>query len=146
MSARAVKQFVQDIEDNIYKNEMVYRSILVSGNLAECYLLKIEMINKDYSVFVVDDIFSVEDYNLIDERIVILTHEKFIDFIVYLDEKNGGLPKSSFNFIAFNYTINKNVVSNLVFFYVDRTNNNEQDTIIFDENYLNLLQLERTKK
>lgn len=146
MSARVVKQFVKDIEEHIYKTELIYRTILVTVNVVESHLLKNELTRNDYSAVVIEeDISIIDNYNQIDDRIVILPHFKFKEFILHLEE-NGGLLASSFNFIALSYAIDEDTVNTLIEFYVNKTNNNEFNTIIFDKSYAQLLYLDYIKK
>lgn len=145
----SLKNFVTDIEEYIYKKELVYRSLLVTASDKEGLLLKKELENRDYSVLFIDstfDISSVEDYNKICNRIVVVSStEKFKEFINYLDLSD--LSKSSFNFIGFSYNVDNSSVNDMLHFYVvDKTANNKYDTIIYDKKYKNLIYLNSIRK
>jgi len=136
-----IKNFIENIEDNIYKQHLIYRSILITNNNIESFILKNELTKKDYNSMVVKSIDETIDYNNIDNRIIILSFDKFINFIDYIDIKSG-LSNSSFNFIAFNYTINSETLEALIKFYMNKTNNNINNTIIMEKNYKNYLHLQ----
>lgn len=137
--AIAISNFVQHIEENIYKKSLIYRSILVAKNDKECIILKRQLENKDYSAIVIDYIESNINYNDIDNRIVIMSYENFKKFIEHLDQFNGGILESTYNFIAFSYYIDDKVVEDLVSYYIKKTNNNINNTIILEKNYANFL-------
>lgn len=145
----SLKNFINDIEEHIYKTELVYRSLLVVASDKEGLLLKKELENRDYCVLLIDsryDISSVVDYNKISHRIVIVcAGDKFNEFINHLEFTD--LTQSSFNFIGFSYNIEANVINDMQYFYiVDKTDNNKYNTIIFDKNYKNLMYLESIRK
>ena len=137
--AVAISNFVQHIEDNIYKKSLIYRSIIVAKNDKECSILKKQLENKDYSVMVIDYIEYDINYNNIDNRIVIISFDKFKTFIEHLDQYNGGIFESTYNFIAFSYYIDDSIVDDLVTYYIKKTNNNMNNTIILEKNYANFL-------
>ncbi len=138
--SKYVAQFVEDIEENIYKNELIYRSLLVTKTENESMFLKCHLEKKDYSVIsIVEDIISTPDYNTINERIVILTFDKFKQFVLQLHKSTEGLQ--TYNFIGLSYMLEEGDVNKLKTFYIDITDNNSNDTIILDKDYLSLLYL-----
>jgi len=142
----SLKSFVQDIEEHIYKKELIYRSLLVTSTDKEGLLLKKELECRDYSVVLINSKFKIAfipDYNEISQRIVIISSiDKFREFINHLD-----LSKSSFNFIGFSYNIENTKVNDMQYFYVvDKTVNNKYNTIIYDKNYRDLVYLRSIRK
>jgi len=135
----SLSNFVQHIEENIYKKSLIYRSIIVAKNQKECNILKRQLENKDYSAIIVDHIEDDINYNDIDNRIVIMSFEKFKLFIEHLDRFEGGILESTYNFIAFSYYIDDKIVEDLVSYYIRKTNNNINNTIILEKNYANFL-------
>jgi hypothetical protein len=139
----SVKSFVQHIEDNIYKKELIYRSILVTKNYKECNVLKRMLEIKDYTPIIIEYIDKNTNYNHIDNRIIIICYDMFENFIKYLDSQEGGILDSSFNFIAFSYSLDTQIVDNLVSFYVEKTHNNANNTIILEKNYTDFLYIQK---
>ena len=139
----SIKSFVQHIEDNIYQKELIYRSILVSRNSKECYALKMMLEKNDHSAMILDYIDSDINYNNIDNRIVIMCYDNFHKFIEHLDSQEDGIFNSSYNFIAFSYMMDTTIVDNLVEYYVSKTHNNANNTIILEKNYTDFLYLQR---
>jgi hypothetical protein len=142
----SLKEFVNDIEEHIYKKELIYRSLLVIASDREGLLLKKELQNRDYSVLFIDsrfEISSVDDYDKISNRIVVISStKKFREFINHLK-----LSDTSFNFIGFSYNIENTKLNDMLYFYVyEKTENNKYDTIIYDKNYRNLLYLNSIRK
>lgn len=135
--------FVQHIEDNIYSKALVYRSILVAKSEKESQLLKRQLDKKDYSAIIINTIDSELHYNNIDNRIVIVSHDKFRKFIEHLDMYEGGILESTYNFIAFSWLLDKEIVNELVDYYIKKTNNNMNNTIILDTNYENFIYLQK---
>ena len=140
----AVTQFVQHIEEIIYTQNLVYRSILVTKNEKESRLLRQNLEGKDYSTIIIDSIQDDGSYNSIDYRIVIISHDKFKRFIEHLDRNEGGIMESTYNFIAFSYLLKDMIVEDLVSYYLQKTNNNLNDTIILEKNYANFLYFQQT--
>ena len=145
----SMSNFVKYIEEYIYKRELVYRSIFVTKNKKDSNILKYKLENHDYSILILDDeIDYTKNYNkciciiMIFIKIIILSYDKFIDFMEHLDNQEGGILSSTFNFIAFHYFIDDNIVNNLISYYITKTNNNINNTIIFDKTYANFLYLE----
>jgi hypothetical protein len=139
----SVKSFIQHIEDNIYKTELIYRSILVTKNKKEGNTLKRILEIRDHSPMIIDYIDYSMNYNTIDNRIIILCHDLFHRFIAHLDRQEGGILDSSFNFIAFSFLIDTEIVNELVTFYVNKTHNNANNTIILEKNYADFLYMQR---
>ena len=139
-----ISEFVKNIEDNIYCKKLIYRSILVTKNDNENLLLKNKLDIKDHSAIIIDNIYMEIDYNMIDNRIVIINQNKFKRFIDHLDQHNNGILNSSYNLIAFCYSIDNNIVEDLVSFYLTKTKNNLNNTIIMENNYQNLLYLKKS--
>ena len=139
----SISDFVKHIEENIYRQELIYRSILVAKNDRECMLIKMKLERNDYSAVIVETIYDSIDYNFIDNRIVIIEQSKFGDFIDHLDRHNGGILNSSYNFIAFSYNIDSRHVDEMITSYLGKTNNNSNNTIIMDSKYANFLYLKK---
>jgi hypothetical protein len=139
VSLQLIEQFVKDIEDTIYKNELIYRSILVVKNNKESKLLKSLLEKKDYSVAILGELSTNIDYNAIDERIVLVTFDKFKTFVLQLQRSAEGLQ--AYNFIGLSYLLDNDTIYELKHFYISITNNNANDTIILDKDYLSLLYL-----
>lgn len=135
---KLLSEFVNNIENHIYRNELIYRSILVVNNNEESRKLRNILTRNDHVVHIVDEIFPFLNYNNIDCRILIMNHRALVNFINHLDN-TCGINNSSYNFIGFCYTIPDECVSNLISFYLDKTNNNQNNTIIFDKNYFNVI-------
>jgi len=133
-------EFVKNIENHIYSKELIYRSILVVNNKYECKKIKNLLVSNDHVVYIVDEIHPLIDYDNIDCRILIMDQRIFSIFINHIDNING-LRNSSYNFIGFCYTIPDQCISNMISFYLERTNNNIYDTIIFDKKYFNVMEL-----
>lgn len=142
----SVKQFVNDIEEHIYKKELIYRTLLIAANSKEANEFKKELDKKDYSVQWTRTIEPTYDYNAINERILVIPAESFKDFLRSLEENSGGFAKSSYNFIGISYSIADHTTNCMIELYVSKTNNNIYDTIIFDQNYAKFLYLDSIKK
>lgn len=137
----SVIKFVKHIEDNIYTKELIYRSILVVKNEKEAQLLQKILQNNDYSAYILNKINYDIDYNNIDIRIIIISYEIFEEFVEYLDKNNGGILNSSYNFLGFSYGVSSDIVSKLIEYYVKKTNNNINNTIILEKNNTDLMYL-----
>lgn len=142
MSINDIVLFVTDIENKIYNQELIYRSIIITNDNNTSLLIKTIMEDKDYSIKVVDEIENI-DYNNIDVRILIMQHDKFKDFLNYMENHNGGVLNSSYNFISIYYTIPMDTVKKLINIYLQMTNNNINNTIIMDKYYSNMTNLNR---
>lgn len=142
--SQTISDFIQHIEDNIYRQELVYRSILVAKNEKECMLIKIKLERNDHSAVIIDGIYDNIDYNYIDNRIVIIEEGKFNLFIDNLHNNNGGILNSSYNFIAFSYNIDNNKVDEMITSYINKTNNNANNTIIMDRRYANMMYFKKS--
>jgi hypothetical protein len=97
-------------------------------------ILKNKLKSKDYNAIIIHVIENI-DYNLIPHRIVIMTYEIFKAFINHLNANDGDIFKSSYNLIAFTYSILDSIRDELILFYLDKTNNNMCDTIFYDKHY-----------
>lgn len=139
VSLQSVEQFVKDIEETIYKNELIYRSILVVKNRKEITILKSLLEKKDYGVVILGEPSNIINYNTLDERIVLVTFDKFKQFVIQLQKSPEGLQ--TYNFIGLSYLLDNNITYDLKHFYIGITNNNANDTIILDKDYLSLLYL-----
>lgn len=134
-----VQTFLDHLEEKIYKSKSIYRSIIISN---ECDLLKTKLELRDHSVMIVNDLNNNIDYDNIDNRIVLLTPDLFKSFIEYIDA-NGGILNSSYNFIGFSYTIPDRISEELITFYLQKTKNNSNNTIILDKNIMHFIKFER---
>jgi hypothetical protein len=123
--------FVKHIEENIYKKELIYRSILVVKSNIDGYRLKTFLDNRDYTSQFVKNIDNDIEYNNIDCRILIMCTNMFKDFVNFLDLQNG-INNSTYNFIGFDYSLDAECVNDLVSFYTRKTNN-MTNTIILDK-------------
>jgi hypothetical protein len=128
-----MSKFVKHIEENIYKKELVYRSILVVKSNTDGYKLKAILDNRDYTSQFVKDIDNDVEYNNIDCRILIMCSNIFKDFVNFLDFQNG-INNSTYNFIGFDYSLDTECVKDMVSFYMEKTNN-MANTIILDQSY-----------
>lgn len=137
---KLLSEFVNNIDNHIYSNELIYRSILVVNDNEESIILKNILTRNDHVVFIIDEIFPFLDYNNIDCRILIMNQKTLIKFINHIDS-TCGIDKSSYNFIGFCYTIPDECVSNLISYYLNKTDNNRNNTIIFDKNYFNVIEI-----
>jgi hypothetical protein len=133
-------KFFEHIEDNIFNTELIYRSIIIANNKRDCIRLKNLMERKDYSVYIIDSISTTVNYNNIDNRIVLTTIEQFRNFIDHIDNING-ICNSSYNFIAFSFNIDDDIVDEEVNYYMNIAKNNIRNTVILDKNCLNSLNL-----
>ena len=124
--------FVQHIEEYIYNRELIYRSILVVKSSTECAKLKHILDKKDYISHIIEEIDYDVDYNDIDCRIIILCPHTFKNFIHHIYNASE-LKTSSYNFIGFNYSIDENLVDNMISLYKTITHDN--NTMILDKNY-----------
>lgn len=126
--------FLKNIEENIFNNISVYRSLFITNTNYESVELEKKLDKKNYNSHILYDIDKCIDYNIIDNRILIMQYDIFEDFINELNIKSGILD-STYNFIAFNYTINNSIISKSIDFYLKITNNNIIETIIMDSNF-----------
>jgi hypothetical protein len=130
----SVNIFLKNIEENVFNNISVYRSLFITNKNAESVELKRILDKKNYNSYILYDIDKNVDYNIIENRIIIMEYNIFEDFINCFNAKSG-IFNSSYNFIAFNYTINNSEILKLIDFYLKITNNNIMDTVIMDSNY-----------
>lgn len=133
-----LSKFVNHIEENIYNHELIYRSLLVVKSKTESHALKTILDNKDYTSHIVDNIDYNIDYNDIDCRILIISINKFKDFIEYIDSSIG-ISVSSYNFIGFYYSIEEEWVNNMIAFYRTITDEQCNNVIILQKNNLKKL-------
>jgi len=142
MSINDIVLFVTDIENKIYNKELIYRSIILTNDKSTSLLIKAVMEDRDYSIKFVEEIENI-NYNDIDTRILIMNCAIFEDFLNYLENKNGGVTNSSYNFISIYYTTPTETVKNVIDTYLRMTNNNINNTIIMDKYYSNMTNLNR---
>jgi hypothetical protein len=64
-----------------------------------------------------------------------MTYKIFKEFIEFLNSYDGGIFKSSYNLIAFTYSMLDSIRDELILFYLDKTNNNVGETIFYDKQY-----------
>jgi hypothetical protein len=138
-----IKKFVEYIEENIYKRQLIYRSIIVAKDQKERTIMAIELLNKDYSVLTVESVDYVLDYNNIDNRIVLICSDIFKTFINHLNSQEGGLIQSSYNFIAFSYLLHEDACDDMMFYYINMTKNNANNTIFLDKRYAQIMYLKK---
>ena len=90
-------QFVDEL-DNIYKTNIIYRTIVVcNDDLAE-YKRLLE--HKDFSVYVVDTITSSINYDALDNRIILIKYSLFEEFLNNIISNNN---TDFYTYIAFTY-------------------------------------------
>lgn len=130
-------KFISNVEEYVFKKESIYRSIFVVNTSQECYILRTELHSRDYSTIVLDCFDNTLDYNNIDARIIIISFDKFKELIDNLTINYS--TESSYNLICISFTISDNNTEDIKKYYLDATNNNINNTIIFDKNYLNLM-------
>jgi hypothetical protein len=138
-----IKKFVEYIEENIYKRQLVYRSIIVAKNQKESTIMAIELINKDYSVLTVESVDHTLDYNNIDNRIVLICSDIFREFVNHLNSQEGGLIQSSYNFIAFSYLLCDDVCDDMMSYYINMTKNNANNTMFLDKRFAQIMYLKK---
>lgn len=137
-----METFVNNIEEYIYKSILVYRSILITNNEHESFILHKLMVKNDHYPIIINTIDEYIDYNNIDNRIIIITISNFIQLINHLNKDNNIIDTSSYNFIAFSYTIGQSIINKMILYYMELTDNNLNNTIILDKNYYNMLYLQ----
>jgi len=116
--------FVEDLE-KIYQTYSIYRAIIVTDIKTEQeYTELLEQYN--HSVRVINTITD-QDYDNIDDRILLMNYEVFNNFMDYFDYD---IINTSFNLIAYTYDIKDNIKNNLVCKYNKLTKNNANNTII----------------
>lgn len=116
--------FVEDLE-KIYQTYSIYRAIIVTDIKTEQeYTELLEQYN--HSVRVINTITD-QDYDNIDDRILLMNYEVFNNFMDYF---SYNIINTSFNLIAYTYDIKDNIKNNLVCKYNKLTKNNANNTII----------------
>lgn len=116
--------FVEDLE-KIYQTYSIYRAIIITDIKTEQeYTELLEQYN--HSVRVINTITD-QDYDNIDDRILLMNYEVFNNFMDYFDYD---IINTSFNLIAYTYDIKDNIKNNLVCKYNKLTKNNANNTII----------------
>lgn len=91
-------QFVEEL-DNIYKTQLVYRTIVVCNDDIEEYKKLLE--KKDFSVYVVDvDAIATINYNTLDYRVILIKHSLFEEFLNNIILNNN---TDFYTYIAFTY-------------------------------------------
>jgi len=125
--------FIKNVEDLIYTNESIYRTLFVVNTQQECEELQTLLNSRDYSSIIVNDIDKSINYHNIDQRIVIIHIDNFEEFINYLMKTN--CFENSYNLIGFSYSISESQINNLKEYYLFVTNNNISNTILFDKKY-----------
>lgn len=134
--------FIKHLEEYIYKELLIYRTVIIAKNEKEGLMLERDLKSRDYNAIYINDIYSVIDYNNISYRIVIITYDKFETLINYIDTNNDGILKSSYNLLAFSYLLNDSLIEKMLFYYLLKTDNNSNETIIYDKRYFRLKYLE----
>ena len=124
--------FLRDISD-VYLEQSVYRSIIVTNNFKEAHKYERFLTDNEHSVYFLQNI-NPYDYNRIDQRIVICDIHMFQKFLEYIEDVNGGIINSSFNFIAFSYNIDKEIIQENIEWYMEKTNNNINKTYFLEKN------------
>lgn len=131
--------FIKNIEEHIFLNKLIYRSIIVVNSNIESKILKKILHQNDYSSEILSEVNKSTNYNEIDNRILIMTHDIFKDFVVYLFSNND--EYNSYNCIGISHTISESIVEDLKNYYLMISRNNMNNTIIFDKKYSDLLYL-----
>jgi hypothetical protein len=133
--------FIEHLEELIYRQELIYRSLLVTKNDRESHILNKELLKKDYSVKILKEIDPLVDYNILDSRILIVTKDNFESFIQHIDKRNGGIMSSTYSLIAFSYFIDEITINNLLAFYMKNSKNNANGTLFLDKKFARYLYL-----
>lgn len=114
--------------ENVYKNMLIYRSIIVVNNINDINYLKNKLINSDHTIFIINNnnIFD-NNFNIdkLDKRVIIIPCNLFVNFINYLNEKE---LFSSFSLIAY-YNL-ENLIKSLLTSYYNNITNNYYNTIV----------------
>jgi hypothetical protein len=91
-------QFVEEL-DNIYKTQLIYRTIVVCNDDLVEYKRLLEM--KDFSVYVVDaDALTNINYDALDYRVILIKHTLFEEFLNNIILNN---ITDFYTYIAFTY-------------------------------------------
>ena len=91
-------QFVEEL-DNIYKTQLVYRTIVVCNNDIEEYKRLLE--KKDFSVYVLDvDAIATINYDALDYRVILIKNTLFEEFLNNIISNNN---TDFYTYIAFTY-------------------------------------------
>jgi hypothetical protein len=91
-------QFVEEL-DNIYKTQLVYRTIVVCNDDIKEYKRLLE--KKDFSVYVVEvDAIATINYDALDYRVILIKHSFFEEFLNNIISNNN---TGFYTYIAFTY-------------------------------------------
>ena len=91
-------QFVEEL-DNIYKTQLVYRTIVVCNDDIEEYKRLLE--KKDFSVYVVEvDAIATINYDTLDYRVILIKHSLFEEFLNNIISNNN---TDFYTYIVFTY-------------------------------------------
>lgn len=91
-------QFVEEL-DNIYKTQLVYRTIVVCNDDIEEYKRLLE--KKDFSVYMVEvDAIANINYDALDHRVILIKHSLFEEFLNNIISNNN---TDFYTYIAFTY-------------------------------------------
>jgi len=101
MKLNLKNQFVEEL-DNIYKNNLIYRTIVVCDDNDICEYKDL-LENKDYSVHVVKTISNI-NYDKLDYRIILINNNIFEDFLNNIISNN---INNFYTFITFTNDIIK---------------------------------------
>jgi hypothetical protein len=116
-------QFIEDIEEDIFCKELIYRTVVITNNDIDKSIIEKCLTEKDYSVLSVDENALNIDFNNIDKRIVLINQSMFSEFIHHMEENNGGFANSSFNCIGISYDIDKSRIGEFLQTYSDKMKN-----------------------
>lgn len=89
-------QFVEDL-DNIYRTHLIYRTIVVCDEDTVDYKRLLE--NKDFSVYVVDEVSNI-NYDTLDHRIILVNNRILEDFLNNIIANN---IDNFYTYITFTY-------------------------------------------
>lgn len=106
---------------DIYEDRLIYRTIIVTDNINDSINLYNILENADYSVLIVNKLDNNVNYNEVDKRIVLITRNKFKNFIKYLNNTFG--IANSYNLVLFSYNIDTKYTYKLNNYYKDLTKN-----------------------
>lgn len=106
---------------DIYEDRLIYRTIIVTDNINDSINLYNILENADYSVLIVNKLDNNINYNEVDKRIVLITRNKFKNFIKYLNNTFG--IANSYNLVLFSYNIDTKYTYKLNNYYKDLTKN-----------------------
>lgn len=118
--------FIMKIEE-IYKNELIYRALVVS-DIGDAENIKNIFEENDHSVKIFKKSEDI-DYNILDCRIFVIEYLLYEEFLIYNILKYG-IDNLPFNLIIYSCNIDNNIIEDLKEKYNKHTHNNNNKAII----------------